>query len=206
MAPARLERASIPACTDAYETIEDVLGELDLPDALRRIAKRAAAALGADSALFVIQMALGEPLQYLHHGLDELEAARLGAQLLEVPDVPEGEVTVGEDRLVIDVASSRQVFGRLGVFVPDGAVVGPAEARALSFYSATAAATMELATARDEARRHEATADAVLGLARSLADMATARARWHASWRPRYRPSWGPTRPPSCCGTPSTSG
>jgi diguanylate cyclase (GGDEF)-like protein len=173
------ERAGDERLLEAYQTVDDVVGELDLADALGHIARRAARALDARAALFVIKLGPGEPLRYLHHGLDDLEVRRLGAALLEMPDVPDGGVGVGPGCLVVDVASARQVFGRLGVFTtPGSSDPAPAAAghdRTLAFYAASAALTMELSAVRTEAQDHEATVESVLGFARQLADLATVR-------------------------------
>src|SRR4029077_3064929 len=80
-----------------------------------------------------------------------------------------------EDRLVVDIVSPNRLHGRLAIVFDARAEWTEARQRALSFYAACAATAIDLTTAHQDAQRSEASERALLGFARSLAGVATAR-------------------------------
>ena len=80
----------------------------------------------------------------------------------------------GPSRIVIEVASSRQKYGRLAAFYDDHPFFAFEEGL-LAAYAQSAAAALDAATALDQARRRGAATAALLRLARSLSEPASPR-------------------------------
>jgi diguanylate cyclase (GGDEF)-like protein len=100
-------------------------------------------------------------------GLTVEEADALAVRLFA------GEVTSGDNRLVVDVASVQGVYGKLMAIQPTGGAFFPQERRLLAAYAGHAAAALERAAALESSRRRDRTARALLDLGRALADAQT---------------------------------
>ena len=96
----------------------------------------------------------------------------------------DGPLGIGPGRIVIEVASSRQKYGRLAAFYDDHPFFAFEEGL-LAAYAQSAAAALDAATALDQARRRGAATAALLRLARSLSEPASP-AGSPASWPGRW--------------------
>lgn len=148
-------------------TTEDLVSSDDVDVVLARIVTRAGRAVSAPSYLLALyeRGAIAASVHADGIAADELDA--VAAQVLAAP------LGIDEHRIVIEVASSRHTYGRLAAFY-DGHEFFEHEAQLLSAYARSAAAALDAATALDSARRRGAATEALLGLARSLAEPATA--------------------------------
>lgn len=144
-------------------TILDLVSPSDVDTVLRRIARRAADAIQAQSFLLAL---VGEPggHSFHHVGLSNEDAERLASEVLV--DQPDDR---GGSRLIVDVASSRRFYGRLVAVYEFEHIFFPEERRLFAAYARQAAVALEAATALEEARRRGETASALLELSRQLA-------------------------------------
>ena len=146
-------------------TTEDLVSSDDVDVVLARIVTRAGRAVSAPSYLLAL---------YPHDAItasvhaDGIAAAELDAVTAEVLAAPLG---IDDHRIVIEVASSRHTYGRLAAFYA-GHQFFEHEAELLRAYARSAAAALDAATALESARRRGAVTEALLGLARSLAEPA----------------------------------
>lgn len=139
----------------------DLTSSDDLTAAVRRITDRAAAAVLAPSYLLAVVDPGGGPPLVHSKGLGEERAAELVGRLLERDDL-------GPCAVVVDIASSRRMHGRLAALYPAGQQ-GPAdERRLLSAYAGHAAAALDLLVAVETSRRGESRSAALLALAHEL--------------------------------------
>ena len=153
---------------EVFSTASDLLSVHDLHELLKRITRRAAQAVNAPSYLLVVQVAPEEPLHLHHHGFAEHEAQALAEELwLPSPD------DAGGSRLIVDIASSRQRYGRLAAIQPKGKGFVAHEREILSLYANYAAAALDLVTTLAESRRSTETANALLDFSRALARVGT---------------------------------
>jgi diguanylate cyclase (GGDEF)-like protein len=151
-------------------TAADLVSSDDLDSVLDRIVARASVAVNAPRYLLAVRPSEDAPLSVHWDGFEsETEARRAAARLLETRTAP----TDLDDQIVIDVASSRRVYGRLAAFL-DGHTFFPEEIRLLDAYARSAAAALDAATALESARRRGATAQALLDLARALSEVSSA--------------------------------
>ncbi|HTW05979.1 MAG TPA: EAL domain-containing protein [Acidimicrobiales bacterium] len=144
-------------------TIIDLASPADVGTVLRRITRRAADAVRAQRFLLALSGHFEGPLVH-YDGMPVEEAERLAAEVLrEEPD------DHGGSRLIVDVASSRQFYGRLVAVYDFEHIFFPGERRLFAAYARQAAVALDAATALEEARRRGETASALLELSRQLA-------------------------------------
>ncbi|GAA2724359.1 putative bifunctional diguanylate cyclase/phosphodiesterase [Cellulomonas aerilata] len=139
----------------------DLVRTEDLGALLHRITERAAAAVLAPAYLLALHDPEGgEPLVH-SRGLPPGSVDALARRLLA------GD-PLGDNAVVVEIASSRHVHGRLAALHPAGQQ-GPAdESTLLSAYAGHAAAALDLLTALEDSRRGESRSTALLSLARDV--------------------------------------
>jgi diguanylate cyclase (GGDEF)-like protein len=153
---------------EVFSTASDLLSIEDLGELLDSIMRRAAGAVNAPRYLLVVRTALDEPIQLHHHGFSGPEAQVLAAELWkEHPD------DAGGSHLIVDIASSRQSYGRLAAVYPPGLRFMAREREIFSLYANYAATALDLVTALAESRRSNATARALLDFSRALSRVGT---------------------------------
>ena len=153
---------------DVYSTAADLLATDDIDSVLARVTERAAHAVTAPHYLLAIQLTLEQPVQLHHYGLTRQEAERVAAEILR----PEPDTHNGS-RLIVDVRSHRQYYGRIAAIYPEGVQFLAQEKEALSVYANYAATALDMVTALDDARRSNATSNALLTFSRQLASLTT---------------------------------
>jgi diguanylate cyclase (GGDEF)-like protein len=140
----------------------DLVASDDLETVLERIVVRAAEAVLAPAYLLAVRAPGNGPPLVHSAGLPPAEVPAMAATLLDGGNL-------GGDAVVVDVASSRRLHGRLAaVYRPGQGALGD-EAMMLSAYAGHAAAALELLFALDESRAQAARAGALLSLAHELA-------------------------------------
>jgi len=149
-------------------TTADLVSSDDIDDVLARIVTSAGRAVSAPGYL----LALYDTVEVT----DRVHADGIGADHVDTvaTEVLEGPLGVGPARIVIEVASSRQKYGRLAAFYDDQPFFDYEEGL-LAAYAQSAAAALDAATALDQARRRGAATAALLRLARSLSEPASPR-------------------------------
>ncbi|MGA2522165.1 MAG: hypothetical protein ABSG81_15270, partial [Acidimicrobiales bacterium] len=162
--------SQVAALTGRFEALEQLASELaslsDIDEALRTITRRAGVAVWAPRFLLAVQLP-GERQPRIHAvGFEGAEAERWGAEVLAV--VPDD---AGGTRLIVEVASATNRFGRLAAFYPEGHRFLPEERRLLQAYAGHAAASLATATALGEARGRAATIGALFDLATTLSEV-----------------------------------
>jgi diguanylate cyclase (GGDEF)-like protein len=140
----------------------DLVSSNDIDEVLERIVGRAAAAILAPSYLLVVHAAGSSEPVVRHQGLDDAAAADLTRRLLCGDDL--GEATV-----VVDVASTRHVHGRLAAIYAKGYQPMEGDRALLEAYAHHAAAALDLLIALEDSRLEESRATALLALAHELA-------------------------------------
>lgn len=162
--------SAVTAQLDSLQsTAADLVSSSDVDALLSRIVARAGVAISATRFLLAVRATDDSPLRIHADGYaSDEEAERAGHELLAL--ATGGDVTT---RIVIDVVSSRRTYGRLAAYY-DGHTFFPEERKLLASYARSAAAALDAATALDAARQRGATASALLGLARALADVSSA--------------------------------
>src|SRR5271166_1241910 len=153
---------------EVFSTAADLLSIEDLSELLDSIMRRAAGAVNAPRYLLVVRTAPDEAVQLHHHGFDDVEARGLAAELWQ-PDPDDA----GGSRLIVDIASARQTYGRLAAVYPPGMQFMAREREIFSLYANYAATALDLVTALAESRRSNATARALLDFSRSLSRVGT---------------------------------
>jgi diguanylate cyclase (GGDEF)-like protein len=166
-----LLEAELSATTTRLESLEATASELvsagTVGEVLETVTRRVALTVRAPRYVLAVRLCPGGVVHVRHQGFDDEEAATaVASELLD--DEPDDR---GGSRLIVDVASSRQHFGRLAALYPDGMRFFPREQRLLDAYANHAAAVLDTAVALDEARRRNETARALLALGRALADV-----------------------------------
>jgi len=149
-------------------TATDLVGARDVEELLTCIADRASDTVRAPQHVLAVRTTEHGPLHVHAFGLDGNELAATVAEIMATDISDEGG-----SRLIVDIASRTQHYGRLAAIYPRGSCFIPAEHRLLAAYAAHAAAALEAAAARQDAERRNATARALLGLASSLAQVGT---------------------------------
>ena len=144
-------------------TTADLVSSDDIDEVLGRIVTSVGRSVSAPGYLLALYDTV-EVTDRVH--ADGIDAADLDAVATEVLDGPLG-VLAG--RIVIEVASSRQKYGRLAAFY-DQHTFFAFEEDLLATYAQSAAAALDAATALDQARRRGAATAALLRLARSLSE------------------------------------
>ncbi|MDM8084319.1 EAL domain-containing protein [Cellulomonas cellasea] len=144
----------------------DLVSGDDAEDVVERIVRRAVASVSAPAYVLLLDGDDGTAT-VRHHGLDAERAAdvarRLGA----------GE-SLGESAVVVDLASARQVHGRLAALYLDGREPFDGDHSLLQAHARHAAAALDLLTALEDGRREQLRTAALLGLAHELATVDTA--------------------------------
>jgi diguanylate cyclase (GGDEF)-like protein len=167
---ARFLEARVASVTGRFEALEKMASELasisDIDCALETVARRAGVAIWAPKFLLAVRLPREREIRIHAIGLEDQEAERCAREILE--DEPNEH---GGARLVVEVASSEQRFGRLAAIYPEGHRFLPEERRLLQAYAGHAAAALATAAALDEARRKAATMGALFDLATRLAEV-----------------------------------
>jgi diguanylate cyclase (GGDEF)-like protein len=161
--------AQLSVLTERFESMQEATRELvateGVETVLAKIVERASHAVRATRHLLAVSLG-PDDLRVHHQGFASDDEARRVAREILV-DEPDGTDT---SRLVVEITAGDHVFGRLVALHPEGASFFPAERRLLEAFAATAAATLNMATALDSARRRNETARALLHLASALAE------------------------------------
>jgi diguanylate cyclase (GGDEF)-like protein len=150
-------------------TVVDLVSPADVGTVLERITHRAADAVRAQAFVLAIDTTDGEasdePTVHFD-GMSREEALELATAVTRPGVRPPGI-------LVAEVASARRSYGRLIATYGSGHGFFPEEGQLLATYARQAAVALDAATALDEARQRGETAQALLDLARALAQAAT---------------------------------
>jgi diguanylate cyclase (GGDEF)-like protein len=146
-------------------TVVDLVSAPNPEEGLKRVLEAAARSVRGSG--YVLSVVPGVPLsQHLYFGgLPESEAKAIAASL---PD------QVGADLLgviSVEVASTRCMFGHLGVLEASSRQFLPQERDWVLSYASLAAAALDSATALEEARRQATTAGTLLDLSSSLTEL-----------------------------------
>jgi diguanylate cyclase (GGDEF)-like protein len=151
---------------NVYATATDLIADSDLDAVLARITERAATAVRAPRYLLALRGEDDREIRCHHSGFDPDEANEIAERVLGecLDDLP-------DTWLGADVSSHRRAYGRL-VAMGDTTFF-PQERYLLDVYARYAAGALDGATALDEAKRGHAEAEALLELARRLADATT---------------------------------
>ena len=144
----------------ALGTAAELLND-DVDALLGRIARGADDVVGSHQYLLMVRVRPGAPLQIHHRGLLSDEAQILAAELWrDDPDDADGT------RIIVDIASPQRLYGRLVELTsPDDR---PAAARALELYAGYAAAALDIFGVLTDARRSDATGQALLSFSEAL--------------------------------------
>ena len=144
-------------------TTEDLVSSDDVDAVLGRIVSRAGRAVSAPRYLLALYE--HETISTSVHavGIDAAELDAVAAAVLAAP------LGIDDHQIVIEVASDRHTYGRLAAFY-EGHQFFEHEAALLGAYARSAAVALDAATALESARRRGAVTEALLGLARSLAE------------------------------------
>lgn len=153
---------------EVFLTAQALLSVDDLSELLSRITERAAHAVNAPRYLLVVRTGPGQPAHIQQSGFSDAEARSLADELRQHnPD------DAGGSRLIVDIASSRQLYGRLAAVYPPGMQFMEREREIFSLYANYAATALDLVTSLSDSRRSNATARALLGFSRSLSKIGT---------------------------------
>jgi diguanylate cyclase (GGDEF)-like protein len=144
----------------ALGTAAELLND-DVDALLDRVARGADDVVGSHQYLLMVRVRPGAPLQIHHRGLLSDEAQILAAELWrDDPDDADGT------RIIVDIASPQRLYGRLVELTsPD---TRPAAARALELYAGYAAAALDIFGVLTDARRSDATGQALLSFSEAL--------------------------------------
>ena len=148
-------------------TTADLISSDDVNDVLDRIVTRAGRSVSATRYVLALHASDVVAASVHSDGIAAEDLDRVTDEVLNAPLGTEG------GRIVIEVASSRREYGRLAAFYDQHSFF-PHEEGLLAAYAASAAAALDAATALDQARRRGAATAALLGLARALAEPASA--------------------------------
>ncbi len=153
---------------DVYGTAADLLATDDLDSVLSNVTRRAAHAVNAPRYILAVQLNPEQPISLHHHGFTQQEAEAIALEILQPnPDTKNGS------RLIADVRSKRQYYGRIAAIYPEGSQFLEQEREALSVYANYAATALDMVTALDDARKSNATSSALLEFSRNLAKTTT---------------------------------
>lgn len=156
-----------------FEELQSLAAELAAESTvgglLDKIADRARSAVLAPSVVVAVRLADGDRLHIGWSGLDETRAREVGHSL----DM--GAYAADPSVGVAPIESPRRHYGHLAVIAQPGSHLSRQETRMLNAYASHATAAIEAAAALDEARAERDTAEALLGLARHLAEVASTR-------------------------------
>ncbi len=153
---------------EVFLTAQALLSVDDLSELLSRITERAAHAVNAPRYLLVVRTGPEQPAHIEQSGFTDTEARALANELRQPnPD------DAGGCRLIVDIASSRQLYGRLAAVYPPGMQFMEREREIFSLYANYAATALDLVTSLADSRRSNETARALLGFSRSLSKIST---------------------------------
>lgn len=144
-------------------TAADLIADDDLDITLARITERAATAVRAPRYLLAVRPTADGRLHCHHRGLSDDEAEALIGRL-EQPEPPPSRW------LVAEVRSALRDYGRLVAIHDADQAFFPQEAELLAVYARYAATVLDRATALADAQRRRDQAQALLSLARALAE------------------------------------
>ncbi len=146
----------------ALGTAAELLND-DVDALLDKIARGADDVVRSHRYLLMVRVRPGAPLQIHHRGLLSDEAQILAAELWrDNPDDDDGS------RIIVDIASAQRLYGRVVELVPPGETPTPSAARALQLYAGYAAAALDIFGVLTDARRSDATGQALLSFSESL--------------------------------------
>ena len=148
-------------------TVTTLVSAEDVETVLAGIVASAARTIPAPAYVLAIEPLPTAATRVYAHGLDRIDADRLAAELLA-----DGG-GAGPDRVVVEVGSARARYGRLAALNPQGGSLLPQTTVLLEAFARLAAAALDSASAIEQARRDAATAQALLDLSASLAEVAT---------------------------------
>ncbi len=147
------------------DSVADLVSGDDLESVLGRIVATTAKALSAPAYVLALDELPGAAQRVYGEGVSGAEAALIAADVL----TDDGQVA--DDRLVVEVASPRRRYGHLVAIQTSGNGFFPQEHVILQAYARMAAAALDSAAALEEARRQAATANTLLALSSSLAEV-----------------------------------
>ncbi len=157
----------LEARLDALQrTVDHLVSGDDLGTVLPRIISTAARAVRAPAFVLALSPLPGLPRRVYAEGLPAGEADALARALLD------GSAESGPSSLVTDVASTRRRYGRLAAVHTHGRFF-PQERLILEAFGRMAAAARDSAAALADARRQATTAEALLELSSTLAELAS---------------------------------
>jgi len=151
--------------SQVHDMIEDLATNERYEDVLRGIVGSSQRAVGAGGALLALEARTAGCRSIYAHGLTEAEADSLAEDVLSGGN-PRQEVCT------VEVVSARRRYGVLAV-EGQGGVFAPHLEGALTTYARLAAATLDSADALESARREANTANVLLALSSSLAEVET---------------------------------
>jgi diguanylate cyclase (GGDEF)-like protein len=162
------ELAAANARFDAvYDVAADLVSAANASSVLARLTARAASAVQAPAYVLAVRLPPSGLVEVHHHGLADTDAAAAAEALLADGGTPP------PSWLVADIATPQQTYGRLAAVYPDGGHFFPHESRILDVYARFAAAVLDTTTALEQAEERDATARALLELARALSQVGT---------------------------------
>jgi diguanylate cyclase (GGDEF)-like protein len=149
----------------AFSTAAELVSA-DVESLLSQIAARADAVVASPRYLLMLRVRPGTAIQLHYRGLEPDEAQIAAAELWrEHPDDDAGS------RLIVDIASSHRLYGRLAEFHPPGTVHTDPQAKVLRLFVEYAAACLDVFTVLTEAKRSDATARTLLSFSESLSQV-----------------------------------
>ena len=134
---------------------------------LARIGDRAGFAIDAPRYLLAVRMADGGRIRTQQRGFAPDQVERVATRLLA------GELTEHRGCVIADVSSGGRVYGRVVAMYPRGSAATEVDHRLLRAYARHAAAALDSVASLERARRDRDTAEAMLALAKGLAEVGT---------------------------------
>lgn len=163
------ERAS--GLIERFEQLHSMATELataeEVDTLLARIGDRAGFAIDAPRYLLAVRMTDGGRIRVQQRGIEPDRVDRLAAQLLA------GELKEHRGCIIADVSSGGRVYGRVVALYPRGSSATEVDHRLLRAYARHAAAALDAVASLERARRDRDTAEAMLALAKGLAEAGT---------------------------------
>lgn len=143
-------------------TTVDLVSPDDLEEVLDSIARKALAAVSSEAFVLAVRSGEHADLKLFHDGLSEEQARTFVDQYLvgAEPGIP---------HIAAPVESKDRSYGFIASLYPSGKEFLEEDISLLEVYARHAAVSLDVATALQEARNHEASAAALLQLAGSLA-------------------------------------
>ena len=162
----------LAAVTARFESLQETAAEMvtatDVEVLLSPIAARAGLAVRAPAHMLVVRLPGERDLRIHGAGVPVKDQERLARELLDGDPA-----TMGDGRLVVDVATGHQHYGRLAALYGAGTAFFAQERRLLVAFASQAAAALSTATVLQDVTRRNQTARDLLGLASELAQVTT---------------------------------